>query len=172
MSILKETNEVLERVEEESGIPVEVTTDPSLPTLASIKIARAPASHHVLTYNPTKPGVDYHIAYQCGFVLRLFENPPDARYEFGGTESGRQAVQELLTERGGVAKKLRLPKATVKQLADQFFDGLLTQLRSVPIGMRIDRWIRETYPALHEAQETSVDRQQRDNAQALNPQIR
>ena len=172
VSILKETTEVLERVEEESGIPVEVTTDPSLPTLASIKIARAPVSHHVLTYNPTKPGVDYHIAYQCGFVLRLFENPPDERYEFGGTESGRQTVQELLTEQGGIAKKLKLPKATVKQLADQFFDGLLTQLRSVPIGMRIDRWIRETYPVLHEAQEASVDRQQRENAQALNPQIR
>ena len=172
MSILEETNEVIERVEEESGIPVEVTTDPSLPTLASIKIARPPATHHVLTYNPTKPGVDYHVAYQCGFVLRLFENPPGKRYEFGDTESGRRAVQELLTEQGGIARKLRLPKETVKQLADQFFDGLLTQLRSVPIGMRIDRWIRETYPALHGAQEASVDRQQRDNAQALNPQIR
>ncbi len=172
MNIPKETTDVLKRVEQESGIPVEVTSDPSLPTFASIKIARAPATHHVLTYNPTKPGVDYHITYQCGFVLRLFENPPDARYEFGGTESGRRAVQTLLTEQGGVAKKLRLPKATVKQLADQFFDGLLTQLRSYPIGMRIDQWIRETYPALHEAQEASIDRQQRDNAQALNPRIR
>ncbi len=172
MSVPKETTDVLKRVEEESGIPVEVTSDPSLSTLASIRIARAPATHHVLTYNPTRPGVEYHIAYQCGFVLRLFENPSGERYEFGGTEAGRKTVQELLTEQGGVAKKLRLPKAAVKQLADQFFDGLLTQLRSYPIGMRIDQWIRETYPALHEAQEASVDRQQRDNAQALNPQIR
>ncbi len=147
-------------------------TDPSLPTFASIKIARGSATQHILTYNPTKPGVDYHVVYQCGFVLRLFENPPDERYDFAGTKSGREAVQALLTEQGGVAKKLRLPKAKVRQLAEQFFDGLLVQLRSYPIGMRIDQWIRETYPALHEAQEASIDRQQRDNAQVLSPQIR
>lgn len=170
--MLKETTGVLQQVEERSGTPVEVTIDPSLPTFASIKIASGAATHHVLTYNPAKPGVDYHVVYQCGFVLRLFENPPGERYEFGGTESGKETVRELLTQQGGVAKKLRLPKAAVKQLADQFFDGLLTQLRSYPIGMRIDQWIRETYPALQEAQGTSVDRQQRDNAQALNPQIR
>ena len=95
MSILKETTEVLERAEEKSGIPVEVTTDPSLPTLASIKVARAPATHHVLTYNPTKPGVDYHVAYQCGFALRLFENPAGERYEFGG---GHDMGFDLSTE--------------------------------------------------------------------------
>jgi len=170
--VLTEITDVLQQVEERSGIPVEVTTDPSMPTFASIKIAKGPATHHVLTYNPTKPGVDYHVAYQSGFVLRLFENSPDERYEFAGTKSGHEAVQGLLTEQGGVAKKLRLPKATMKQLAEQLLDGLLAQLRSYPIGMRIDQWIRETYPALHEAQEGSIDRQQRDNAQVLNPQIR
>lgn len=171
INILKETTDVLKRVEDASGIPVEMTTDPSMSTFARIKIARSPTTH-VLTYNPTKPGVDYHIAYQCGFALRLFENPPDERYEFAGTKSGNEAVQKMLTGQGGAAKKLRLPKAAVKQLAEQLFDGLLVQLRSYPIGMRIDQWIRKTYPALHEAQEASVDRQQRDNAQGLNPQIR
>jgi hypothetical protein len=24
--------------------------------------------------------VDYHVVYQCGFILRLFENPQDERY--------------------------------------------------------------------------------------------
>ena len=75
IQILEETTDVLNQVEERSGTPVEITTDPSLPTYARIKIARGSATHHILTYNPTKPGVDYHIAYQCGFVLRLFENP-------------------------------------------------------------------------------------------------
>lgn len=75
MQILEETTDVLKQVEERSGAPVDITTDPSLTTYARIKIARGPATHHILTYNPTKPGVDYHIAYQCGFVLRLFENP-------------------------------------------------------------------------------------------------
>ena len=170
--MLDETTAVLRQVEETTDTPVEVITDPSLPTYASIKIARGATTHHILTYNPAKPGVDYHIAYQCGFVLRLFENPPDERYEFAGSTTGREVVRGLLTNKGGVAKKLRLPKAAVKQLSDQFVDGLLVQLRSYPIGMRIDHWIRETLPTLREAQEASIDRQQRDNAQALNPRIR
>jgi hypothetical protein len=172
MRMLNDTTAVLKQVEETTDTPVEVITDPSLPTYASIKIARGAATHHILTYNPTKPGVDYHVVYQCGFILRLFENSQDERYEFAGTKTGHEVVRELLAEKGGVAKKLRLPQAARKQLANQFVDGLLVQLRSYPIGMRIDQWIRETFPTLHEAQEASIDRQQRDNAQALNPQIR
>lgn len=170
--MLEDTTNILKQVEEKSSKPVETTTDPALQTYARIKIARGPVTHHILTYNPTKPGVDYHIAYQCGFVLRLLETPPDERYEFGGTKAGNEAVQELLTKEGSIAKKLRLPKSAVKELANQFFDGLLTQLRSVPIGMRIDQWLRESYPALHEAQASSIDQQQRENAQVLNPRIR
>lgn len=75
IQILEETTDILKQVEERSGTPVEITTDASLLTYARIKIAKGPATHHILTYNPTKPGMDYHIAYQCGFVLRLFENP-------------------------------------------------------------------------------------------------
>ena len=59
----KELTEALSRVEEERGIPVEVTADPSMPTLASIRSARVPATHHVLTHDPTRPSVDHHVAY-------------------------------------------------------------------------------------------------------------
>src|SRR4051812_35348027 len=111
INILKETTDVLKQVEDRSGTPVAVMTDPSLPTFASIKIAKGSAPVHVLTYNPTKPGMDYHVAYQCGFVLRLFENSPEERFEFAPNDSRRVAVQKLLTEEGGMAKKLRLPKA-------------------------------------------------------------
>ncbi len=125
---------------------------------------------HVLTYNPERPGVGYHVAYQCGFVLRLYDNPAEERYEFGGSRAGREAVRGLVA--GGVAKRMRLAEGAVEQLTDQFFDGLLTQLRSYPIGMRIDGWIREAYPALHDAQQDSIDRQQQENVQGLSPQIK
>lgn len=161
---------VLEEVEGKTGKPVEVLPDPGLQTYATIKTARGDVPAHVLTYNPNKPGVDYHVAYQCGFILRLFDNPPEERFEFTGNRAGRETVRELVAE--GVAKRMRLPKATAEQLTDQFFDGLLTQLRSYPIGMRIDKWIRDTYPALHDAQNDSIDRQQQDNVQVLSPQIK
>jgi len=170
--VLDEITDVFQQVQERSGIPVEVTTDPSMPTFASIKTARGSMIAHVLTYNPGKPGVDYHLAYQCGFVLRLYENPPEERFEFGGRESGREAVRSLIAKKGGIAKRLKLSEAAVEQMTDQFFDGLLTQLRSYPIGMRVDQWIRETYPNLHDAQEASIARQQQENVRSLGPQIK
>lgn len=167
-----DTKDILEQVESKTGRPVEILPDSALQTYATIKIAKGPMHAHVLRYNPGKPGVEYHVAYQCGFVLRLYENPPGERFEFAGAISGKKTVRDLLTEKDGIAKRLRLPKAAVEQLTDQFVDGLLIQLRSYPIGMRIDQWISGTYPALQDAQRSSIDRQQRENAQALSPQIR
>jgi hypothetical protein len=122
MNMLNETTAVLKQVEETSDIPVEVITDPSLPTYARIKIARGAATHHILTYNPTKPGVDYHIAYQCGFILRLFENSPDERYEFAGTKTGHEVVRELLTKQGGGTPRMDAVMYCLDAL--EKFDGL------------------------------------------------
>jgi hypothetical protein len=122
MNMLNETTAVLKQVKETSDIPVEVITDPSLPTYARIKIARGAATHHILTYNPTKPGVDYHIAYQCGFILRLFENSPDERYEFAGTKTGHEVVRELLTKQGGGTPRMDAVMYCLDAL--EKFDGL------------------------------------------------
>ena len=65
-----------------------------------------------------------------------------------------------------------LPEAGLRQFADQLCPGLLTQLRSYPVGMRIDRWIHEQYPALHRLQAMSIDGQQRTNAQVLGPKYK
>ena len=43
---------------------------------------------------------------------------------------------ERLVERAG--QTARLPDAVIPMLVDQFFTGLLVQLRPPPIGMRID----------------------------------
>lgn len=165
-----DVKDVLALVEKTTGKPVETLPDPTMQTYASIKTARGPMHAHVLTYNPERPGVGYHIAYQCGFVLRLYDNPAEERYEFGGSRAGREAVRGLVAT--GVAKRMRLPEAAAEQLTDQFLDGLLTQLRSLPIGMRIDRWLMDAYPALRDAQEDSIDRQQQENVQGLSPQIK
>lgn len=99
MQILEETTDVLKQVEERSGAPVDITADPSLTTYARIKIARGSATHHILTYNPTKPGVNYHIAYQCGFVLRLFENPGGGDTSLLGLNLGMKLRKTRLPSR-------------------------------------------------------------------------
>lgn len=169
---MSEVEDVLKLVEEHSGKQVEMVPDSSLETYATVKMARGHMHAHILTYNPDKPGTDYHIAYQCGFVLRMFEASPEERFEFAGNSPGKQFVREQLGGKAGTASRLGLPNSTVEQLAEQMSSGLLVQLRSYPIGIRIDQWIRDSYPDLHDAQNQSIDRQQRDNVQALSPQIK
>lgn len=167
-----EVDEVLQLVEDRTGARVELVPDPGLQTYASVGIARGHMHAHLLTYNPDKPGTDYHIAYQCGFVLRIFDSPPEERSELAGNGSGKQFAQEQLGGAGGVAENLGLPESAVEKLAEQMSSGLLVQLRSYPVGIRIDQWIRDSYPGLHEAQEKSIDQQQRENARMLGPQIK
>jgi hypothetical protein len=51
-------------------------------------------------------------------------------------------------------------------------DGLLLQLRSIPVGIRVDQWLRSSYPDLVAGQNDSVRRQLQENAGALAPHIR
>ena len=172
MTLLPETKEILELVEKKTGKPVEIVSDPSLQLIAKVKRAKDKTPTHLLTYNPGKKEIDYTIAFECGFVLRLYENPPEERFDFGSNVSGRKTVRQMLTAPGGLAKRMRLPDAAVSELTETFFGGLMTQLRSMPIGMRIDQWLWDSYPGLGELQKLSIAKQQQDNVQTLSPQIK
>ena len=166
------TEEILERVEEVTGMPVEIIADGSLQVLAKVTMARPGASSHLLRVGLNRPVPDYLIAYECGFILRLYANPPGERFEFGRHEAGRAEVLQLLKAPGGLAQTLHLAEPALAQYSGMLYDGLMTELRSLPIGMRIDGWIYDTYPSLREAQSSAINEQQRTNVQVLDPQIR
>jgi hypothetical protein len=48
----------------------------------------------------------------------------------------------------------------------------MLQLRSVPIGLRVDAWIHRSYPLLADQQRVAAVRQLNENAGALNPEVR
>ena len=133
MGLRDVTRAIIAQVERASGYPVLVTEDRSLQTLAAVRVARGSAPAHSITYNPsvtTQP--DYLIAFQCGFILRLFANPPSERCDFAPAAHGREIVHRLLSGPEGPARKLRLQPDVVEKLRDQLFDGLMVQLRSIP----------------------------------------
>lgn len=169
MELLDETQAVLARVEALTGQPVEILRDAELPYLARITRARAGTPAHILRVNPTLGAPDYLIIYECAFIVRLYETPPDERREFSGAATGRDEVQRLVKRAGQTA---RLPDVALAQLVDQLYDGILIQLRSYPIGMRIDAWIHETYPALDALQREAIAKQQQDNLSVLRPEVK
>jgi hypothetical protein len=171
MTLAPTTQDILKLVEKKTSKPVEILPDVNLKVFAKVTMATANIPSHILTYNPGKRGIDYNIAYECGFILRLYENPQEERFQFAATEVGRKAVRKALHVNKKI-KRMGLPQEAVRQLADQMFDGIMTQLRSYSIGMRIDRWLWDSFTDLRDIQKQSIAKQLQDNIQVLSPQIK
>jgi hypothetical protein len=172
MTFRPDTESILHEVESLTGTPVEVLPDPSLAVLAKVTMARPGLPAHLVRYNPSRQDPDYLIAYECGFILREYANPQELRLQFTDTESGRAAVMEMLQGPRGLASTLPLGPVELQQYADKLRSGVLLQLRSMPVGMRIDAWLHTDYPSLAELQADSLNQQQRTNAQALAPKYK
>lgn len=172
MALLPETQEILNLVQERSGVPIEVLPDAQLQVYAKITVAKPGWPAHILRVKPSNQPADYVIAFECGFILRLLQNPPESRFDLAGKEEAKRNLSTILTRPNSPILKLGLPLQAIPQFADQLYSGLLTQIRSMPIGMRIDSWIQQHYAGLRELQEASIAEQQRTNLRALDPKMR
>lgn len=172
MSLSEITQQVLRLVETRSGIPVDVEPDPSLPgsMLAKVVMARGTLNLHRVSYRPDSSlAPDYLICKQAGYILRLFDTPPEKRLDFAGSPEGLAAVQRLVNAHP-VAKMVS-PEALPK-FCQILYDGLMFHLRSIPVGMRVDRWLATEFPALAESQKASVLREMQDAVVTLAQQHR
>jgi hypothetical protein len=160
MPLLECSRKIIAEVERLSGCPVHVMEDASLTVLARIRIARGNVPVHILAYKPgSNVRPDYFIAYQCGFVIRLFQTPPEQRLDLAPAGEGARQVASLMPD-------------APQQLQDHLLEGLGLQLRSVPAGMRIDGWIAGSYPELKELQEDAARRQVAEGLCVLRPEVR
>lgn len=172
MTLRDTTRSIISLVEQTTDRPVIVRADSSLKTLATVTIARRGAPAHVVTYNPSASSPpDYLICFQAGFLLRLFANPPSERFDFAESAEGRRHVIAAVASQPELRKQ-GLAAAVLQQYGDSLFDGLMTQLRSVPIGLRVDTWIAADLPDLADLQKVYVIRQLQDNQQVLAPAVR
>jgi hypothetical protein len=144
-----ETLGMLQRIEALSGRPVEFKPDSSLTLRATLQLARNGAPSHVLRYRPTNEPLDYWVAYQAGYLLRLLELPPAERFDFAGTGTAPSQVAELLATGQPQADDAR---STLTQFAEMTAHWAMLNLRSYAIGMRIDQWLADQHPELRELQ--------------------
>ena len=172
MRLNESTSEIMERVRQATGAPVEVVMDDSLQALAVITASKAGIHFHVLRVNSRLDEADYVIAFQCGFLLRQAAIPSGERWQFRIAQRGLSSVKQMVTGPGGIADKFRLPAGAVSEISSTLASGLLTQLRSMPIGMRIDSWIEAEFPSLRDLQVASMKSQCGANAHSLSPQVR
>ena len=156
MNLSETTRTVLRLVETRSGIPVNVEPDPSLPdtTLAKVVMARGALALHRVTYRPDSSSPpDYLICQQAGFILRLFDTPPEKRFDCAASPEGYSSIERLVKSHPVMRA---LPPKALPQLCQILRDGLLSHLRSIPLGMRVDCWLASEFPSLAQLQKASI----------------
>jgi hypothetical protein len=101
MSFSPETQQIIAEVERLSGRPVYVEEDAELKTLAQVTPARGVSPAHFVRYQPGNPAADYLVAYQLGFVTRLFSCPPEQRFDLKYPSLGHRATRRSPSLRTG-----------------------------------------------------------------------
>lgn len=51
MELRETTRNIISRLEEKSGFPVQIMEDKNLPVFASLRVARGPLPAHILSFN-------------------------------------------------------------------------------------------------------------------------
>jgi hypothetical protein len=157
----------LHELEELGEAPVVLYEDARLPNLAKIQIASSGRPVHVLSYNPSAaPVLPYLVCFECGIAKRALLTPPDERFNVASTSETYSRIEKL------VRQKKTIPPHAVSTYARMITDGLGTQLRSMPIGVRVDRALYRDHAELHEQQKAAAERSMKENVGCLQPSIR
>ena len=82
---------------------------------------------------------------------------------------GLRDVQKMVSEHYA---NERIPAEVARGLAAQLFNGLTSQLISIPKSMRVDSWVTESFPHLVDKQKKMVSRQIQDALGTLRPDVR
>ncbi len=168
LKLLPETTSLVTKLEHLSNRPIEFMRVDSLPVLASIKMARNGASYHILQYRPSNNPLDYYIAQQVGIALRMFEQPEAQRFDFASDGSGEKHLESIIKSSVNLSPE---DKKLLPMFVKSVHQWALMQLRSIPIGMRVDAWLFESFPNMREAISNGLAEQQQMNAAALGMQL-
>jgi hypothetical protein len=162
---------VLKQVESLSGKPVHIEATTNLPPniLANVRMARGGLPFHMIEYQASlAASPDYLIVYQCGFIIRRYAVDAANRQDFIGTPEGEVVVREWVAKNPKASKP---PEANASGLIRFLHSGLISQVRSIPVGLRVDAWILQEFPDLLPLQEKALSKQLNDNASALRPDV-
>jgi len=172
LKLLDTTQDILDLILDLTGKPVEFILKPGMQTLAAVKIARESMPAHIIYYKDSKYRIMNHlVAHECGHIHRMMSVPAEYR-KVPATNSAnkRMALEHLKNELMELSKTI--PVNQLGQLTDIWFEGIVTQVTNISEDMRIEKWIFDNYPKLRQVQKTSIDKQMRDNAQALSNRIK
>lgn len=150
------TQALLDRATKVSGFGFDISYDASLPVASSVKMAgKEGREHHEIILR--QPGLDennYLIAWQAAFVLHQYQMPETERANLSPNRPVLAQVKGELLE-----MYPSIPLSQRDAFAEHVIGGVLSQLRSVPVGLLVDIELHRNYEELHAAQRESLIRQ-------------
>ncbi len=174
MELREITRKVISMLEEKSGYLVQLVEEPNLITLATLRVARGNMPAHILLYKPEHKNKlpDFAICWQCSLLMRMYACPPEERFLIGGSPAGIEALEGILNAPGGLAQKYRMEKIQVQGFTGELLSGLITHLRSVPVGLRVSETLTLDYPELLDLETAHVEKELDINRKSMSAQIR
>ncbi len=161
MSFSPEVQQLIAEVEQLSGLPVHVAEEPTLNSRATASPARAGSPANWVRYRPGVATLDYLVASQLLFLIRMYACSLEERWDVITTE----------VEHAACIKAMGL-ESSPPGLANLMVGQIISQLRTYSIGMRIDRWILDHLPGLGSQQVEEIRSQLSENERSLDPEIR
>lgn len=146
------TQSLIDQATAVSGHGFDIVFDSSLPIASSIRIAghEGRERHEIVLRLPSGEN-NYLIAWQAAFVLHQYQTPETERTNLQPNAAYLASVKnELLQMHPGI------PASQREAFTDHVIGGVLTQLRSTPVGMLIDLKLHREYPELHATQRQSL----------------
>ena len=118
---------------------------------------------HQIILKQHDTNADYFVAWQAMFILRHFHTPEADRANITQNADGFESTKAELSQLHPT-----MQGAELDNFANHILGGIITQLRSVPIGILVDIHLYREYEGLRDAQERVLTTQVREYWAALN----
>ena len=164
-----DTQHMIDLVERQTGYRVTVDVISGIYEHAQMISARPGAPGHLIRVNVDyRQHADYIVAVQCGMLLLLWSDPanvPGMAFE--------KAKCHYLADKWAKTKQLAdLPADSAVAKARFYMEGLLKQVNSGPLEIRVANLIFASCPSLRDMQAELLNTQLRGISEAFSPKIK
>jgi hypothetical protein len=144
-----EAEQLIASVEEVSGFRVTIDSVDGIQESAQMISARPGYPFHLIRVNSAQRRyADYIVAVQCGMLLIMWSDPTRVP-----ALAADQAKCDYWSKRWSGSKQMAaMPRESALRLATMQLQGLIQQLQSLPLEIRVARLIFESCPGLREMQ--------------------
>jgi hypothetical protein len=160
--------DVAEQVEQVSGKEIDFRPTPKLRVRAQSSMARQKMARHVIQFNPKdRPHLSHILAHECARLLRMLATSPEERRVPASTPKTLGVARNEIREEAQF-----LPEDLRGEMIDMWIHGLITQVTSQPVDVRIEEWIADNYPGLRQEQRRSLRTETRTVTANMSPDVR